>query len=427
MEKFHTQTIVNIPIKDLVLWTENPRDPIDESATDQEVVERAYADPRGKWNLHKFVLTMGDFYDYSELPTVVYKNGKPVVYDGNRRIALAKIKLGYVNHLQTMDLEIPDFPETLPCAVCSEETAIQRILRKHSLTGSWDELEREKFERKYFPQTPKSPFLIVEETLGVISANEELNQNFVKKEIFTESNLKSLGFSVEDGMLHSKHSNDDNLKIFNNITEKIRNRDLSTRNSRGQVYDILDPDIKQLIKDDKNKPSHLIEPAEKFKPVLPSKSVPRFTKRTSPKNDETIFGEKLSLKAGSVNDLYRDIVELFLFWKNRQNSQSRLSNAFPALIRMSLRLLTETAAKDVDLKWEISDYISAYFEQAKKSLSKDQKTTLSNLIPGETQKIIQLLHTGAHNYHAACNMEQTMILSILVAKMLKISHGLGGK
>ena len=128
MEKFHTQTIVNIPIKDLVLWTENPRDPIDESATDQEVVERAYADPRGKWNLHKFVLTMGDFYDYSELPTVVYKNGKPVVYDGNRRIALAKIKLGYVNHLQTIDLEIPDFPETMPCAVCSEETAIQRIL-----------------------------------------------------------------------------------------------------------------------------------------------------------------------------------------------------------------------------------------------------------------------------------------------------------
>ena len=425
MEKFHTQTIVNIPIKDLVLWTENPRDPIDESATDQEVVERAYTDPRGKWNLHKFVLTMGNFYDYSELPTVVYKNGKPVVYDGNRRIALAKIKLGYVNHLQTMDLDIPDFPETMPCAVCSEETAIQRILRKHSLTGSWDELEREKFERKYFPQTPKSPFLLVEEALGVVSANDELNQNFVKKEIFTESNLNALGFSIDKGVLYSKHSDEDNLKIFNNIVEKIRNKNLSTRNSRGQVFEVLDTNIKQLIEADKNKQPHLIEPAEKSKPVLPSKPIPRFTKRTTPKNDEIIFGEKLSLKTGPVNNLYRDIVELFLFWKNRQSSQLHLSETFPALIRMSLRLLTETAAKDIDSKWEISNYISTYFEQAKTSLSKDQKTTLSSLISGEARKIIQLLQTGAHNYQAACNMDQTMILSILVAKMLKISHGLG--
>lgn len=424
MDEFHTQTIVDIPVKDLVLWTENPRDPIDESATDQEVVERAYADPRGKWNLHKFVLTMGDFYDYSELPTVVYKNGKPVVYDGNRRIALAKIKLGYVNHLQTMDLDIPDFPETMPCAVCSEETAIQRILRKHSLAGSWDELEREKFERKYFPQTPKSPFLLLEDALGVISANEELNQNFVKKEIFTETNLKALGFSVEDGMLHSKHSNEDNLKIINNIVEKIKNRDLSTRNSRGQVFDVLDSNIKQLIEADKNKKSHLIEHAEKSKQVVPSKPAPRFTKRTAPKNDETIFGEKLSLKAGPVNDLYRDIVELFWFWKNRQSSQSHLSNSFPALIRMSLRLLTETAAKNLNPEWKIDQYVEEYYDSAKKCLTQDQKTTLSNLV-GESRKMVQLLQTGAHNYQAACNMEQTMILSILVAKMLKISHGLG--
>ena len=409
----------------MVLWTENPRDPIDESATDQEVVERAYADPRGKWNLHKFVLMMGEFYDYSELPTVVYKNGKPVVYDGNRRIALAKIKLGYVKHIQTIDLNIPDYPDVIPCAVCSEKTALQRILRKHGSNGSWDELERECFERKYFPEIPKSPFFLVEEAFGVISLNDELNQNFVKKEIFTESNLKLLGFSVDGGKLYSKHSDEDNLRIFNNIADKIRNRVLSTRSSRGQVFEILDTDIKQLIESDQSKQAHLIEPTKKHKPVLPSKSVARFTKRTSPKENDVIFGEKLCLKPGDVNNLYRDICDLYSFWKNKQNSQTPLSGSFTALIRMSLRLLVETATKEINPQWDIGDYVRNYYGDAKKSLNQDQKTSLSNIV-GESSKVIQLLQTGAHNYQAACNIDQTMVLSVLIAKMLKISHGQGG-
>ena len=33
------QKVELIKIKDLVLWTENPREPIDENATDQEIVD----------------------------------------------------------------------------------------------------------------------------------------------------------------------------------------------------------------------------------------------------------------------------------------------------------------------------------------------------------------------------------------------------
>ena len=89
-----SQEIKNIKIKDLVLWTENPRDPINSTAKDQDVVDRAVNDPLAKWELNKLAKEMGDYYDYSELPIVVYKNGKPIVYDGNRRVVLAKIKLG---------------------------------------------------------------------------------------------------------------------------------------------------------------------------------------------------------------------------------------------------------------------------------------------------------------------------------------------
>ncbi len=36
-----TQEIRKLNIRELVLWTENPRDPIDTNATDQEVADRA--------------------------------------------------------------------------------------------------------------------------------------------------------------------------------------------------------------------------------------------------------------------------------------------------------------------------------------------------------------------------------------------------
>jgi hypothetical protein len=70
------QEVRLIDIKELVLWTENPRDPIDENAADQDIVDRALEDVLNKWSLGKLAKEMGDYYDFSELPTVVYHNKK---------------------------------------------------------------------------------------------------------------------------------------------------------------------------------------------------------------------------------------------------------------------------------------------------------------------------------------------------------------
>ncbi len=43
------QEVKELNIKDLVLWTENPRDPIDEFATDQDIVDKALDDNLSKW------------------------------------------------------------------------------------------------------------------------------------------------------------------------------------------------------------------------------------------------------------------------------------------------------------------------------------------------------------------------------------------
>lgn len=140
-------------MKDLVLWTENPRDSISPKANSQDVVNRALSVKKEKWALAALTKEMGDPFDYSELPAVVYVNEKPVVYDGNRRVILAKIALNLVDSPVAFS-RLPVFPEKIPCNVCSEAIAIDNIYRKHANTGSWDPIARDIFMAKCMNETP---------------------------------------------------------------------------------------------------------------------------------------------------------------------------------------------------------------------------------------------------------------------------------
>lgn len=142
----------------------------------------------------------------------------------------------------------------------------------------------------------------------------------------------------------------------------------------------------------------------------------RQSKRTDKKENQ-LFGGKLYLRIGKVSDLYRDIVDLYEFYVE---NKLKLSQSFPGLIRMSLRLLCETAAKDQKKKLE--EYLRENFDDAKKVLTQDLKTTLSGQNVTESS-IVQLLQTGAHNYQSSSNMEQTIAISIIVGQILAISHG----
>ena len=69
------QKVEYIDVKDLVLWTENPRDPISTRSKNQNVIYQALEDKHKKWRLSALAKAMGPYYDYSELPIAVYKNG----------------------------------------------------------------------------------------------------------------------------------------------------------------------------------------------------------------------------------------------------------------------------------------------------------------------------------------------------------------
>lgn len=417
MKVMPSQEIQNINIEDLVLWTENPRDPISPDSSDQDIADKAFADVDGRWNLKKLMTDMGEYYDYSEIPIVVFDNGKPVVYDGNRRILLGKIKKGLVTVPSDYDLDvtkIPIFPDELPCNVCSQEIALKSVCRKHSDIGSWDVLGRDMFMHKYMHE-PKSIFLIVDEYTGLISRNPNLNKRFVKDEIFTDNVLEQLGFKAESGVLKSNLSVDGQKRVLEDLEEKINSKTISTRKNRYNVREALDEASKRLIDSSKGKPFVDVSAFDATKLNVNKTKIPRKTKRTQ-KKDSVLFGDIIELKAGNVNDLYRDILSIAEYYLDNKD---KLSNKFPALLRMSLRLLVETAAAE-DTK-KIDKYIDTYFESGKALLSKDEKTTLSN--NNVTQSSLsQLLNTGAHNYSDSLSYDKAYAMSLIVGKMLSISH-----
>ena len=129
------------------------------------------------------------------------------------------------------------------------------------------------------------------------------------------------------------------------------------------------------------------------------------------------LGDNVALKAGDVNNLYRDIRSLGDYYSSNKDN---LSGSFPALLRMALRLLIETAAREESMN-DFNDYVQKYFDSAKKLLSKDEKTTLSNNSVDKTT-MPQLLHTGAHNYQSSLSYDKAYAMSLIIGKMLSLSH-----
>ncbi len=410
------QEVKNIKVKDLVLWTENPRDPIDETATDQDIVNIALTTRSSKWELSKLAKQMGAYFDLSEIPTVVFHGDKPVVYDGNRRVILAKIKLSLAELPENFKIVLPDFPEEIPCNVCAKDVAINNIWRKHENNGSWQQLERDIFANKYMGEH-KSSFLILEEQTGLISANSHLNQGFVKKEIFNDGNLKKLGFDIIDGHLNSKYNNDEASVILSDISNQVKSKKITTRENRGKVVEVLEPSSQALIDQNKTNALRPLDTSVESKFARNDTKKPRETRRVKSKGHE-FFGGTLYLNSGDVSNLYKDISDLYVYYtKNKDN----LSQSFVRLIRMSLRLLCELAAKDKQ-HTKIDSYIEKYFAAAKNNLSQDATTTLSTQSVNDTS-IVQLMHIGAHNYQASSNLDQTLAMSIILGAMLSLSHG----
>ena len=137
-----SQEIKHIPLTELYLWSENPRKPLVSDASNEVIIRDALSDEL-KWNLKSLAREMGPVYDLSELPTVDVVDNKYVVFDGNRRVAIAMLSNNIVN--VEHKLKLPTCNLVLPCNLCDIDTTVDNIIRKHSENGSWLPLERDLF------------------------------------------------------------------------------------------------------------------------------------------------------------------------------------------------------------------------------------------------------------------------------------------
>src|SRR5690625_3055899 len=311
------QEIKEIAVSDLKLWSENPRDPLSKDTSDYEIVKRAISENK-KWNLQSLINELGEYYDFSELPTVVKINGKWTVLDGNRRIAVLKYlqdpllyqKLDGGLFFDNEPIKLKNL-KVIPCNVCDLETALNNIERKHINSKSWGWLERDYFLHN-FRNRNKSLFVQFEEQTQAISQNSALNKRFVKEEVLTKENLNALGFTLDkNNNLISNYAPDIQNEIIKAIVNLVREKKISTRKNRGDLITPFKENFSKLkVKPyNSNKKVYPVRfKKEKIKKETTNTS-PRKTRRT--KNKDVLFGRKLILIPGRVNNLYSYLESTF--------------------------------------------------------------------------------------------------------------------
>lgn len=369
------QEITQIPISELHLWTENPRDPIEVVSTDFEIISRAITNGNNKWNLQKLLDEMGEYYDLSELPTVIKKDEKFIVYDGNRRIAILKYlqnkelysKLKSSLSFKKESKELKDLT-IISCNVCDIETALKNVERKHTNSKDWGRLERDYFHLKHLNKE-KSHFIRFDEQTNLISSVPVMNQRFVKDEMLTEENLEEIGFKYDPKIgFISNYSEQVSKKILDGIVGLVENKIVSTRKNRKQLKRPLlthNPELKKIVRtyDPKQKSTSLSYTAET------KAKVPKKTAKS--KENEILFGKILILKKGKVNDLYRAILNIY--------EKNHNDNTVLPIIGMAMRLITEVAArvyfdKTDPEKAKRDQLYDDFLRTAKKEMSLSQKS-----------------------------------------------------
>ncbi|MCX6168700.1 MAG: hypothetical protein NTX65_05150 [Ignavibacteriales bacterium] len=398
------QKIKQIKVNELRLWSENPRDPIDHKSTDFDVIKRAIDDNPDQWNLDKLVKEMGAHYDFSEIPTVVYLEGIPVVFDGNRRVAVLKyLQNKELYSTLTGKLFYNDGPKGLrelheiPCNVCDKETALTNIERKHVNNGSWGTIQREYFLHQHRGQ-PKSLFLLIEEQTGLISAFPIMNQGFVKDEILTEKNLKDVGFGLKDTKLISIYKDKQQEKdILQKVGSLVEDKDITTRKNRGLLKKPLlakYPENKNIIKT-LNESQTNEDVTTRFDSV--SDASVRRTSITS--TSDELFGRKLILESGPVNNLYCGVTDVYERFKDKENVLPIIAMSFRLILDVAGRLYYESRDETISQEDQISN---RFIKDAKSALKKDwaqmkkNSTSLTLEWISDKYSLEAILHKFAH-------------------------------
>jgi len=348
--------------------------------------------------------------DPSKRLIIFKEKNKYIDGDGNRRITTLKI-LETPNLIQNhkfyakfkkLSKSIGDKKiDEVECVVFQSRSSIRHWLEiNHSgeLDGrgqiSWSSEQKQRFNGA--------------KTIGLLAKEKLRDENLITEDQFDSVNVTTL-----TRLLSSKPG-----KIALSIEKKNRNiifRDLSVLS---RVYkSLIGKSVKEVYhKEDRKK---FLSEVLGGKAVFLNKTQSRKTQRIKGE-DRPIFGEILVLKSGLVNNIYRDICEIY--------EKSKGTGHYIEILGFSMRLILDVAAREYFTKNSSSglkkDAIYKEYIKLIKSLvnQKDKNTlsldkTIKNLI--EEENVEALLAKLAHgSVHA--NMQMVLNLSYIIGSILKI-------
>lgn len=385
-------------------------------------------------------------YHRSAVAIVCRENGRTIVLDGNRRLAACQLllkpelapnardkkELEELNKI-TNKQELKNVKITVAPSRKEAEKEIWDI-HVNQLLKPWQVLQKLRMYRnlidsgEYDIDSASSeygvtPTLFKKELEKLFFYEQILEQIRTDKD---EEELLKSGFNKIDRLILSTNGK----KLLDYSTNNKGDITFTNRNESDKKLKLLVPYITDphkvpaqatqdwLVENVFAKIDPSFSVTKKSTEVEKKKAAPPSPRRTAREKNKSqvLFGQDLVLKKGDTNNIYMDVLDLYEFYSKNTD---RLSKNFPALIRMSLRLLIESATPKTK---GIADYVNANYEDAKKQLTQDQKTTLANNSISNAKSLIQLLQSGAHNYANSANFEQTVGMSIIIGAMLNITH-----
>ena len=359
------QQVISIPLTQLHLWTENPRDPIDESSKDADIIRRAIENKSGNWNLDALINEMGDLYLYNELPTVVQNaDGSYTVYDGNRRIAIMKC-VQDPDLYQEATSRLPLFnaskemqeQTSIPCNVCTRKLALDIVERVHKSSNKWGKLQYEHFLHN-FRDSPKGRLMLLDEaTGGSVGKNPKLNEEYVQQRLLTDSNLNDIGFSVIDGELASNLPREDAIAVLQDIGE-VRKKDLSNaRSNPGKLKEALaalSPEKYSDIAPFSEEKGCVFLTGERSSnneeigSARTAISERKIRRKPVTKQQQKLFGGTLRPKGQRANEIYRAIDCLYSLYRKNPSKHP----GFLPIIAFSMRFFLEICGQEYFAEYE---------------------------------------------------------------------------
>ncbi len=366
-----------VPIEKLFLWDENARFPDQYYNSDEkELIKYFLSKPNFK--LKEFVDEIVNDIDLPHLEKVVVwdSTDKLIVLEGNRRLAGYKLlsnpelvididKKFYTSLINKKSTINIDTNFLLDCLVSEDKDQCYRYIdRKHAKGNNqvgWLEPEKINYSKRrgIESQNTKIKIAITEFVRKLDLPNEIINevlgQGYVTtfyRFIATGPAKETFGLSTDENgeLTYTDKTFPDKLKvIIHNVLKKkdFEGNTVDTRelNKNPEIKSYLESvkseNVAKVNSDiEKNKKTDIFgnetvklgtKKAEQTPITLPPRKTP------TSKENNTLFGKSLALKAGKVNDLYRAILNIY--------EKNEFDSTVLPIIGMSLRLITEVAAR----------------------------------------------------------------------------------